>query len=57
MMKKYFLLPLEHSFCSKDVQNAENEGGRLVPDLCLFFKKSLCEVKAGSLQLSYNMFR
>ena len=35
--------------------HAENETGRLVPDL-LFFKNVLYEVKASSLQLSFNMF-
>ena len=28
----------------------ENEAGRLVPDLFLFFKKALYEVKASGLQ-------
>ena len=37
--------------------NAENEAGRLVPDLFLFFKKALYEVKASGLQLSFNHFR
>ena len=35
---------------------AENEAGRPVPDLFLFFKKALYEVKASSLQLSFNIF-
>ena len=26
--------------------HAENEAGRLVPDLFLYFKKTLCEIKA-----------
>ena len=34
-----------------------NEAGRLVPDLFLFFEKTLYEVKAGGLQLSFDMFR
>ena len=34
---------------------AENETGKLVPDL-LVFKKALYEVKASGLQLSFNMF-
>ena len=34
----------------------ENEAERLVPDLLLFFKKTLCEVKASDLQLSVNIF-
>ena len=36
--------------------HAENESGRLVPDL-LFFKKALYEVNASDLQLSCNQFR
>ena len=37
---------------------AENEAGRLFPDLLLFFKKGLIyEVKASGLQLSFNMFQ
>ena len=35
---------------------AENEAGRLVPDLYLYFKKALYEVKARELQLSFNYF-
>ena len=31
--------------------HAGNEAGRLVPDLFLFFKKALYEVKANGLQL------
>ena len=37
--------------------HAENEAGRLVPDVFLFFKKALYEVKASSLQLNFNIFR
>ena len=37
--------------------HAENEGGKLVPDLFLFFKKALYEVKASGLQLILNHFR
>ena len=36
---------------------AENVAGRLVPDLFLFFRKALYEVKAIGLQLSFNIFR
>ena len=36
---------------------AENETGTLVPDLFLFLKKALDEVKASGLQLSFNIFR
>ena len=41
-------------FFSKSL--AENEAGRLVPDLFLFFKKALHEVKARGLKLSFNIF-
>ena len=37
--------------------HAENEAERLVPDLILFYKKSLQEVNANSLQLSFNIFK
>ena len=37
--------------------HAENDTGRLVPDLFRFFKKTLYEVKASGLQLSFNIFR
>ena len=33
--------------------HAENEAWRLVPDLFLFFKKALYEVKASDPQLSF----
>ena len=36
---------------------AENEAGRLVPDLFLFFEYNLYEVKASGLQFSFNIFR
>ena len=32
---------------------AENEAGKLVPDLCLFLKNSQYEVKAYGLQLGF----
>ena len=35
---------------------AENEAGRLVPDLSLLFKEALYEIKASRLQLGFNMF-
>ena len=34
----------------------EKEAGRLVPDLFLFFKKSLNEGKASDQYLSFNIF-
>ena len=37
--------------------HAQNETGRLVPDLFLFFKKALYEVNASGLKLSFNQFR
>ena len=35
--------------------HAENKAGKLVPDLFLFFKKALYEVKASGQQLSFNI--
>ena len=37
--------------------HAENEAGRLVPELFLLFKKALYEVKASGLQFSFDIFR
>ena len=37
--------------------HAENEAGRLVPDLFLFFKKALYKVKSNGLQLGFTIFR
>ena len=37
--------------------HAENDAGKLVTDLFLFFKKALHEVKASCLQFSFNMSR
>ena len=37
--------------------HAENEAGRLVPDLISFFEKTLYEVKANDLELSFSIFR
>ena len=37
--------------------NAENKARRVVPDLFLFFKTALYEVKANEMQLSFNIFR
>ena len=34
----------------------ENKAGKVVPDLFLFFEKALYEVKASSLQLSFDKF-
>ena len=36
--------------------HAENKAGRLVPDLFLFFKKSLYETKVSDQHLSFNIF-
>ena len=36
--------------------HAQNEGGRRVPDLHLFFKKATHGVKANSQHLSFNIF-
>ena len=35
----------------------ENDVGRLVPDLFLFFKKPLYGVKASGLQLTLSIFQ
>ena len=37
--------------------HAENEPGRIVPELFLFYKKALHKVKASCLQLSFTIFR
>ena len=37
--------------------HTKNEARRLVPDLFLFFKKGLYEVKSSGLQFSFNIFR
>ena len=38
--------------------HAKNEVlGRLIPDLFLFFKKALYEVKASDLQPNFNIYR
>ena len=42
------------NFSSKN--HTENDAGRLVPELLLFFKKALCEVKGSCLQLSFRIF-
>ena len=36
--------------------HAENEAGRLVPDLFLFLKKALCKVKTSGLLLVFTIF-
>ena len=36
--------------------HAENDAGRLVPDLFLLFKKVLYEIKVSDLLLSFNIF-
>ena len=36
---------------------AENGTERLDPDLFLFFKKALYEVKVSGVELSFNIFR
>ena len=37
--------------------HAENEARKLVPDLFLFFPKSLYEIKSSGVELSFNIFR
>ena len=36
--------------------HVENETGKLVPDLFLFFKKALYKVKVSDLQLGFTIF-
>ena len=45
---------LREIFLSKN--HAQNEAGRIVLDLFLFFRKALYHVKASDLQLSFNIF-
>ena len=52
--KRLFFITREYFFSKNYV---ENETGRLVPDLFLFFQKALYEVKASSLQFRLNVFR
>ena len=42
------------SICLKN--DTENEAGRLVPDLFLFFKRALFKVKASGQQSSFSIF-
>ena len=37
--------------------HAENDKGRLVPDLFSFFEKVFYEVKANGVELSFSIFR
>ena len=37
--------------------NKENEVTKLVPDLFLFFRKTLYDVKENGLHLSFNIFK
>ena len=37
--------------------HSENEAGKLDPDLFLFFKKALYEMKASDVQLRFNIFQ
>ena len=57
ILKAYFVL---NTFKTRDIffikNHTENEARRLVPDLFLFFKKALYEVKASSLELIFNYF-
>ena len=49
---------IEYNKKNAILQNhTENETGRLVPDLFLYFEKALYEVKTIGLQLSLNIFR
>ena len=35
--------------------HTENEVGRLVPDIFLYFKKDLCEIKTSGQRLIFNI--
>ena len=37
--------------------HTKTKTGRLVPELFLFFKKALYELKASGLQLNFNIFQ
>ena len=37
--------------------HSENEAGKLIPDLFLFFQKAISEVKASGRQQSFNILR
>ena len=37
--------------------HAENEAGRPVPDIFLFFRKAFYEVNTSDLQLNFNIFQ
>ena len=37
-------------------RSCRNEAGRLVPELFLFLKKALYEIKASGQNLSFNIF-
>ena len=63
---RYLYCPISHNQSMKFGQliarkifffknHAENEAGRLVPILFLFFKKALYKVKASGLQLRFNI--
>ena len=57
ILKAYFVLNTVKTRDIFFIKNyAENEAGRIVPDLFLFFKKALYEVKASSLELIFNYF-
>ena len=47
---------IEHKIFSFK-NHAENEAGRLVPDIFLCFRKALYKVKASGLQLGFTVFR
>ena len=47
-----FFIHTAHKSCFSRI--CPNEEGRLVPDLLLFFKKALYEVKASSLQFGFT---
>ena len=54
-MKFTQLIEYDKIFSFKN--HSESEAGGLVPDVFLFFKKALYEVKTSGLKLSFSIFR
>ena len=44
-------------FSKNQAEYEAGRQGRQVPDLFLFFKKALYQLKASGLQLSFNIYR
>ena len=52
-----FCQSIEYNKRNIFLQKLQNEAGRLVPELFLFFMKASYEVNAIGLKLSVNIFR